>query len=257
LNLDDAFGRELVGRAQGRVLGVSRRGPGSVAVRDAELDLSGIRAEVTIEGRAYRLSSRLVGAHNLENLTVALGILLALGEPPERALWALSQAQGAPGRLERCDEPGDQRLVVVDYAHTPDALERVLDVLRPLTPGRLWCVFGCGGDRDPGKRPLMGAAVAARADFALVTNDNPRTEKPEDIAAAIVPPLAASQTPYWVELDRSAAIERALRESAPGDTVLIAGKGHENYQIFGHDKRPFDDRDEARRALLLLRGGAH
>jgi UDP-N-acetylmuramoyl-L-alanyl-D-glutamate--2,6-diaminopimelate ligase len=221
-------------------------------VNDAQLDLSGIRAEVVIEGRKLWLESRLVGAHNLENLTLALGVLLALGEGPEAALGALAQATGAPGRLERCDEPGDGRLVVVDYAHTPDALERVLDVLRPLTPGRLWCVFGCGGDRDPGKRPLMGAAVAARADFALVTNDNPRTEKPEDIAAAIVPALASGEIPYWVELDRARAIERALRESAPGDTVLIAGKGHENYQIFGVEKRPFDDRLAARHALCRL-----
>lgn len=257
LNLDDAFGRELAGRARGRVLSVSRSGKASVAVTSAKLDLEGISAELTIDGQPQRLRSRLVGAHNLENLLVALGILLALGFEPERALLSLESAAGAPGRLERCDEPADQRLVVVDYAHTPDALERVLDVLRPLTPGKLWCVFGCGGDRDPGKRPLMGAAVAARADRAVVTNDNPRTEKPEAIAAAIEPPLAASGVPYWVELDRSAAIARALGESAPGDTVLIAGKGHENYQIFGHEKRPFDDRIEARTALRSLREGKH
>jgi UDP-N-acetylmuramoyl-L-alanyl-D-glutamate--2,6-diaminopimelate ligase len=226
-----------------------------VRVIAATLDLSGIRASISIDGQPFVLQSRLVGAHNLENLLVALGILLALGYAPAAALSALEAARGAPGRLERCDEPEDLRLVVVDYAHTPDALARVLDALRPLTPGRLLCVFGCGGDRDPGKRPLMGAAVAARADVALVTNDNPRSEKPEDIARAIVPPLEAAKITYSVELDRALAIERALRESAPGDTVLIAGKGHENYQIFGQEKRPFDDRHEARRALALIRKG--
>jgi UDP-N-acetylmuramoyl-L-alanyl-D-glutamate--2,6-diaminopimelate ligase len=254
INVDDAFGRELALRARGRVLSVSRKGPASVAAERAQLDLHGIQAEIRIEQRSCRLRSRLVGAHNLENLLLALGILLALGLEPEAALRALESAAGAPGRLERCDQAGDQRLVVVDYAHTPDALERVLDVLRPLTPGKLWCVFGCGGDRDPGKRPLMGKAVATRADHAVVTNDNPRTEKPEDIAAAIVPALAESGIDFAVELDRAVAIRRALLATEPGDTVLIAGKGHEDYQIFGHEKRPFDDRVEARAALAELRG---
>jgi UDP-N-acetylmuramoyl-L-alanyl-D-glutamate--2,6-diaminopimelate ligase len=253
INVDDAFGRELAGRVRGRVLSVSRKAAASVAVQREQLNLQGIFAQIQIGQQTYPLQSRLVGAHNLENLLLALGILLALGLEPALALTALSSAAGAPGRLERCDQAGDQRLVVVDYAHTPDALERVLDGLRPLTPGKLWCVFGCGGDRDPGKRPLMGKAVAARADRAVVTNDNPRTEKAEDIAAAIVPPLSESGIEYSVELDRAAAIRRALLGSEPGDTVLIAGKGHENYQIFGHEKRPFDDRVEARAALAELR----
>jgi UDP-N-acetylmuramoyl-L-alanyl-D-glutamate--2,6-diaminopimelate ligase len=256
LNLDDAFGRGLAARARGRVLGVSRLGPASVTVTNARLDLDGIDAELDVEGQPLRLQSRLVGAHNLENLLLALGVLLGLGHAPEAALAALALAPGAAGRLERCDQPSDQRLVVVDYAHTPDALERVLDALRPLTPGRLICVFGCGGDRDPAKRPLMGAAVAARADLAIITTDNPRTERPEDIAAAIVPALAGSKTPYRVELDRASAIASAICESRALDTVLIAGKGHETHQIFGHEKRPFDDREEARRALASNRAGS-
>jgi UDP-N-acetylmuramoyl-L-alanyl-D-glutamate--2,6-diaminopimelate ligase len=208
---------------------------------------------LSISGRDFELESALVGEHNLDNLLVALGILICLGFTPESALGALSAAPAAPGRLERCDGPDDDVVVVVDYAHTPDALARVLKALRSTTSSRLWCVFGCGGDRDPGKRPKMGRAVAEAADVAVVTNDNPRSEAAEAIAAAIVPPLAEAGIAYRVELDRARAIELAVLEAAPGDCVLIAGKGHETYQIFGGERVPFDDRIEARRALSLRR----
>jgi UDP-N-acetylmuramoyl-L-alanyl-D-glutamate--2,6-diaminopimelate ligase len=255
VNVDDAFGKELAKRAQGTVVTVSGHTEASVSARSSEFGLAGIRAELVVFGRLLELRSRLVGAHNLENLLLSLGVLIALGEDAEAALAALAEVDAAPGRLERCDEPEDQRLVVVDYAHTPDALVRVLAALRPLTTGRLLCVFGCGGDRDPAKRPLMGRAVAEGADFAVVTNDNPRSENPQAIAQAILPPLIDSGTSHAVELDRRAAIELAISRSLPGDTVLIAGKGHEHYQIFGQQKRPFDDRIEARRALAQLRPG--
>jgi UDP-N-acetylmuramoyl-L-alanyl-D-glutamate--2,6-diaminopimelate ligase len=257
LNVDDAFGRELATRARGRVLRVSQREPAEVRALSASLDIDGIRADVDVEGVRLSLESRLVGAHNLDNLLLALGMLVALGIPPQGAGQALSGVSGVPGRLERCDEPGDELLVVVDYAHTPDALTRVLAALRPLTRGRLVCVFGCGGDRDPGKRPLMGRAVAEHADLAIVTNDNPRTEAPEAIAEAVVRGLGEGEHPYLVELDRALAIERAIAGAAAGDTVLIAGKGHEDYQIFGAEKRPFDDRVQARQALARRRGGRH
>ena len=184
-----------------------------------------------------KLASRLVGAHNLENLLVALAIVEALGLSASKAAAGLATATAVPGRLERCDEPGDDITVLVDYAHTPDALSRVLTAVRALSPGKVHCVFGCGGDRDPGKRPKMGAAVAAAADRATITNDNPRSEDPVAIAAAIEPALRSSGIPYDVELDRAAAIEQAILNAQPGDVVLLAGKGHEPYQIIGASKR--------------------
>lgn len=254
--VDEPFGRELAATARGRVTTVStKRVAADVNVENVTFDERGIRADVLVNGARARLASGLVGAHNLENLLVSLGVLLALGVEPEPALAALGSAPAVPGRLERCDGPADDVLVVVDYAHTPDALERVLSALRPITRGKLCCVFGCGGDRDPGKRPKMGSAVGARADRAIVTNDNPRTESPESIARAIVEGLEPSGVRFEVELDRAAAIERAIASAASGDTVLIAGKGHEDYQIFGAEKRPFDDRTQARRALELRRSG--
>jgi len=144
-------------------------------------------------------------------------------------------------------------VVLVDYAHTPDALARVLGSVGGLGGGRVRCVFGCGGDRDAGKRRLMGEVVGRLADVAIVTNDNPRSEDPRAIADAILPGLEGGRAEVIVELDRRRAIERAVLEAAPGDRVLIAGKGHEPYQITGAVTAPFDDRDEARRALALRR----
>jgi UDP-N-acetylmuramoyl-L-alanyl-D-glutamate--2,6-diaminopimelate ligase len=144
--------------------------------------------------------------------------------------------------------------VLVDYAHTPDALARVLAAVRALGGERVLCVFGCGGDRDPLKRAPMGEAVGRGADVAYVTSDNPRGEDPASIVAAIVPGLKAASAKYEVELDRAAAIEKAIGQALPGDVVLIAGKGHEDYQIIGAEKRHFDDREQARKALAARRG---
>jgi UDP-N-acetylmuramoyl-L-alanyl-D-glutamate--2,6-diaminopimelate ligase len=163
-------------------------------------------------------------------------------------------APGVPGRLERCDTPRDGISVFVDYAHTPDALERVLATLRSFTRGRVICVFGCGGDRDKGKRPLMGQVSGRLADQVIVTNDNPRSEAPEVIASSIVEGLRLEATPYDVILDRAHAIERAISSARAEDTVLIAGKGHETYQIIGDSRIDFDDREHARAALELRSG---
>ncbi len=253
INVGDAFGSELGRAARGRVIRVARAGEADISVRSATVGARGIQAELGTPSGNVALASALTGEHNLENLLVALGVLVALGFEPARAASALGRAPQVPGRLERCDGPGDDVSVFVDYAHTPDALERVLAALRRVSSGELVCVFGCGGDRDPGKRPKMGAAVADAADRAFVTNDNPRSEDPAKIAAAIEPPLAASGIAYEIELDRATAIRRAILEAAPGATVLVAGKGHEPYQIIGAETRPFDDRDEARRALAERR----
>lgn len=255
INVDDEFGAQLASETPGSVLRVSRTGKADVWVRSASSDARGILAEVCGPFGTVELRSRLVGDHNLDNLLLSLGVLHALGCDAARVAEALGAAKPVPGRLERCDSPEDDVVVLVDYAHTPDALERVLRACRPLTRGELICVFGCGGDRDPAKRPRMGQAVGALADRAIVTNDNPRSEDPVRIAAAIEPGLQQAGRPYRIELDRARAIERAVLEAKPGDVVLLAGKGHEPYQIIGSERRPFDDREEARRALGLRRAG--
>jgi UDP-N-acetylmuramoyl-L-alanyl-D-glutamate--2,6-diaminopimelate ligase len=201
-----------------------------------------------------QIHSPLLGAHNVENLLTALSVAWLLGLDMAKVAEALSGPICVPGRLERCDTPGtDDVIVLVDYAHTPDALARVLESVRALGLGAVACVFGCGGDRDPTKRPLMGEAVGRAADVAYVTNDNPRSEDPEAIAGAILPGLAGGRARVVVELDRAKAIEQAVLSAAPGDVVLVAGKGHEPYQIIGEVTLPFDDREQARRALAARR----
>ena len=267
INVDDPFGRELVRRvapADGpRSVVLARFSTRTTASLDeaevAPLDLAFSRAGIAITARTpagvVKIASPLFGAHNAQNLLAALSIAWLLDLDVARAAEALSTSIGVPGRLERCDTPGeDDVIVLVDYAHTPDALARVLESVRILgEQGRIVCVFGCGGDRDPQKRPLMGAAVGRGADVAIVTNDNPRSEDPRAIADAILPGLEGAKARVVVELDRRAAIELAVVEAAPGDVILLAGKGHEPYQILGATTHAFDDRDEARRALSIRR----
>ena len=253
LNVDDAFGRDLALRVKAPLVRVSARtdagASADIAPREVRLDAAGTRATVRTPAGDVSLASRLLGAHNLENLLLALGIAHALDLDLGRAADALSREPGAPGRLERCDGEADDLTVLVDYAHTPDALARVLDAVRSVAAGRVWCVFGCGGDRDATKRAPMGEAVARRADVSIVTSDNPRTEDPEAIAAQVVLGARAAGVEPIVELDRREAIALAVRSASRGDAVLIAGKGHEDYQVLGMVKYPFDDRIEARRAL--------
>jgi len=251
INVDDAFGSRLFHRSAGEVLGVTRLEDARARLRavGASSGAGGVRAELLLGDRRFPLRSPLVGAHNLENLLVALGLMFHHGADLEAAVEALPSLPSVPGRLERCSEEGDDLLVLVDYAHTPDALARVLVALRPLCSGALWCVFGCGGDRDPHKRGPMGEAAARGADRLVVTSDNPRSEDPARIAEAVVEGVRAAGGACEVELDRACAIDLAVGAAAPGDVVLIAGKGHETYQILGELTRPFDDRVEARRAL--------
>ena len=233
--------------------------PADVRVESHELAAEGTRARFATPAGALEIQSPLVGGFNLANLALSVGMALGLKVPlsairdglggmPERAV---------PGRLERVPNASGV-LCVVDYAHTPDALERALEALRPLTRGRLLVAFGCGGDRDPGKRPLMGQAAVRLGDVAVVTSDNPRTEDPQRIvqmvvegirqtgAEAIAPAaLSGAARGYAVEVDRRAAIRLLVGAARPGDTVLIAGKGHEDYQILGTEKIHFDDREEA------------
>ncbi|HOX42612.1 MAG TPA: UDP-N-acetylmuramoyl-L-alanyl-D-glutamate--2,6-diaminopimelate ligase [Myxococcota bacterium] len=268
VNRDDERAERMLRDHRGPVLGFSRRGPADVCVEGpVHQGLDGIRARVRCPAGALELASPLTGAHNLENLLTAVAVACALELPVEVIQAGLAACARVPGRLERVPVAGGPA-VFVDYAHTDDALRNVLGALRPLTRGRLWAIFGCGGDRDRGKRPLMGAAVARGADVAVVTSDNPRTEEPDAIIAQILPgleregfarcelaALAGRSRAYAVVPDRRAAIRGALAITRPEDVVLVAGKGHENYQIVGREKHDFDDLQEARLALEAQRGG--
>ncbi len=267
LFVDDPAVADLATRIQGKMLRCSLRKDADAEIRVLAWTMTrnGIEATEWTPAGEVHLVSPLIGAHNLANLLVTLGCVLALGGELAPSVAALATAQGAPGRLTRVPDARGVA-ILVDYAHTPDALENVLKALRPLTPGRLLVVFGCGGDRDKGKRPLMGRAAAAHADVALVTSDNPRTESPEDIVQDVlpglegVPALEPAALPratrgYAVIVDRALAIRAAIGAAEPGDTVLIAGKGHEDYQIIGTEKRPFDDSQHAREAVMAA-GGA-
>jgi UDP-N-acetylmuramoyl-L-alanyl-D-glutamate--2,6-diaminopimelate ligase len=193
----------------------------------------------------------LVGRHNIENALVAAGLACEVfGLSVHQVAAGLKDAAGAPGRLQPVRVPGQKFAVLVDYAHTDDALKKVLTALRPLCKGKLRVLFGCGGDRDRTKRPRMAKVAQEMADAVYVTSDNPRTEDPQSIIDQIRAGLSTnSRTEIFEEVDRKAAIERIIADARPGDVVLLAGKGHENYQIIGTTKRHFDDAEEAARAL--------
>lgn len=263
---DDPAAEHMARAARGAIVRVSARDPqAEVHVSLLEHTLSGLRARLRIHGDTVLLQSPLVGEHNLENIAMAAGIAAALGIGVESIARGVQLLKVVPGRLERV-EPDSDVAVLVDYAHTPDALLHALSSLRPLTSGRLLCVFGCGGDRDAIKRPLMGKVVAERADVAVVTSDNPRNEDPLAIIAQILDGMAdvgrercspdklsASTGVYTVLPDRRGAIFAAIEQAQPGDVVLVAGKGHEDYQILGRERIHFDDREESRAALSARR----
>ncbi|MCC6850220.1 MAG: UDP-N-acetylmuramoyl-L-alanyl-D-glutamate--2,6-diaminopimelate ligase [Deltaproteobacteria bacterium] len=232
---------------------------GDVRAEGVRMTLAGSEATLVAGGAKAAIVTRLVGAGHLENVLAAAAAAHALGTPLPTIAAALAGFAGVPGRLESV-VAGQDFTVLVDYAHTPDALAGVLGSLRGLAPARLICVFGCGGDRDRGKRPLMAAAVGRHADLAILTSDNPRTEDPTRILAdaepglvgaglAPLPNLGGATRGYVVQPDRAQAIASALATARAGDCVVIAGKGHEDYQIVGTEKRPFDDRAIARRVL--------
>ena len=249
--VDGTHGDEMIRAAAGRrVLRVSALGSGAdVRVLRATPVPAGTALELQTPSGPLSFVSPLVGGFNTENLAVAVGLALGLGLGLDVIAAGLAACSGAPGRLERVRGGDGGPAVYVDYAHTPDALARALAALRPTTRGRLFVVFGCGGDRDRGKRPQMGAIAEAGADRVVLTSDNPRGERPAEILAEIRAGLRAPERVATIE-DRRAAIERAVGEATADDVVLIAGKGHEDYQIVGAERRRFDDREEARRALI-------
>ncbi len=261
INVDDAFGRELArrvvyGTRMARYSAKCDASPSEVEVAPTHLvhEARGIAMTVRTPVGAVTIDSPLVGAHNVENLLCAIAVACLLDIEPGAIEEGLNKPTRVPGRLERCDDPAkDDVVVLVDYAHTPDALARVLESVRPMAKGAVACVFGCGGDRDPLKRPLMGAAAGRGASRCVVTNDNPRSEAPEAIAKDILPGLEKTGTPFVVELDRERAIRDTILAAAAGDVILVAGKGHETYQIIGRVTHDFDDREIAKAALAERR----
>ena len=258
LNADDPWAEFMAQRTRGRVIRFSL-GPGAdVAVRAAQFDLAGIRAAVTSPWGPFDVMSALVGRHNLANILGAAGACLHLGVPCQVVQAGITNLTAVPGRFEKV-EAGQPFGVVVDYAHTPDALERVLTFAREYARGRLIVVFGCGGDRDRGKRPRMGEAAARLADAVFATSDNPRSEDPRAILEEIEVGLKktfANTKGHATIPDRREAIGAALASARGGDLVVIAGKGHETYQILRDRTIPFDDRVVAREALTALGYGA-
>jgi UDP-N-acetylmuramoyl-L-alanyl-D-glutamate--2,6-diaminopimelate ligase len=252
VNLDDRFGQQLaksIDRSRVNVLGYGL-GKGEIAGHRLDLSTRGLRLEITTPWGAAELDSPMIGGFNAYNLLGVLGVLITSEVPLRDAVEALSRVEPVPGRLQMVRETGAP-LVVVDYAHTPDALEKALETLRSTlsSEGRLHCVFGCGGDRDPGKRPLMGEVATRLADRVVITSDNPRSENPRAIIDEV---LAGAHPNYAIEEDRATAILQAISGAAPQDVVLIAGKGHENYQEIGGRRLPFDDVEVTREILRRL-----
>lgn len=281
INVDDEYGRRLAEEYPGdRLLTFTtakeQQRQADLAVRDYVIDAAGTRGTLEVRGNAlrrlraiqggttaldglsaddmssYPVRTRLLGAFNVANVLTAVGIGLALGLELESMLTAVADFPGVPGRMEPIDE-GQPFTVLVDYAHTPDSVRNVLDTARELSEGRLLAVLGCGGDRDRGKRPQMGAEAEAVADRVIITSDNPRSEEPDAIIADIIAGVTSPES-VAIEPDRREAIRLALEEAGPMDVVLILGKGHESGQEFADRRIPFDDREVAR-SLLRERPG--
>lgn len=265
INIDDAFGHKLAANHLASPMTVCTRSASSltsltsaarhVVARHVIANLvsatdRGLKIEVDSSWGTATLNSRFVGDFNVDNLLAVLGVLLGWGFPLARAVAAIEQCTAPPGRMETFAAPG-KPLAIVDYAHTPDALEKALLAARTHCSGKLICVFGCGGDRDARKRPVMGEIAERLADVVIVTDDNPRTENGDAIVADIVKGFTDPQR-VVIERDRARAIERAIRSAHAADAVLVAGKGHEDYQIVGLQTRHFSDREVVQSVLGVI-----
>ncbi|MCY1042406.1 UDP-N-acetylmuramoyl-L-alanyl-D-glutamate--2,6-diaminopimelate ligase [Corallococcus sp. bb12-1] len=267
VNGDDAFASRIYNELRGQkrmAWKFSRLGPGEISGADATFSLKGIEATVKTPAGDIKVKSKLLGPHNLENILLAAGIALGAGISRSDVKSGIELVSKVSGRMDRAENHrgGPAPAVLVDYAHTDDALKRSIEAARTLVKGRVIVVFGCGGDRDKGKRPLMGTVAAEGADLVMVTSDNPRTEDPEAIIAEVTPGLEkgglrrisegkakVGEKGYLVDADRRVAIEKAINLAKDDDVVLIAGKGHETYQTVGSEKHAFDDREVAAKAL--------
>ncbi len=256
VNGDDPYGGRVVEATRARVWTYAIDRSADLRAEDVQISLNGVRFTARTPAGSVALRSPLVGRHNVHNILAAVGVGLAQGVPLEASAAGVAALKTVPGRFEQV-AAGQPFTVVVDYAHTEDALYRLLTTAQTVRTGRIITVFGCGGDRDRGKRPKMGRVAARYSDVVVVTSDNPRTEDPDAIIREILPGVEAGLREaghgrYLVHADRRAAIAEAIRLARPGDLVLIAGKGHEDYQIIGQEKHPFDDRVVAREAIEAL-----
>src|SRR5437870_9713889 len=257
VNGDDPYGERVVEATQAKVWTYAIDRPADLRAEDVQISLNGVQFTAHTPAGSVALRSRLVGRHNVHNILAAVGVGLAQGVPLEAIAAGVATLRNVPGRFEQV-EAGQPFTVVVDYAHTEDALYRLLTTAQAVKTGRIITVFGCGGDRDRGKRPKMGRVAARYSDLSVVTSDNPRTEDAAAIIREVEPGVRAGleeagRGRYIVEPDRRAAIMEAMRAAQPGDLVVIAGKGHEDYQIIGKVKHPFDDRVVAREAIEALK----
>lgn len=256
VNADDEHGRRIRQMTDVPVLSFGMRGPWNVRAEDVKVDPQGVSYILHLMNKSQALSLHLTGRFNVYNSLAAAAVGYGFGIPIETIVKGLSSVHGVAGRFERVSL-GQDYTVVVDYAHTPDSLENVLETARALAEGRIICVFGCGGDRDKGKRPQMGDVAGRLADYVIITSDNPRSEDPKRICQDIEDGLrkSPSHAPYEVIVDRREAIVRAIELARPKDLVLIAGKGHETYQIFADHTIHFDDREVAAEAIVAAGGG--
>lgn len=253
INADDPGSRSCLDDAPRRAMTYGIDQSADVTAEILESNLDGTRFRISLGLQQEEIHTPLIGRHNVSNCLAAAAATAHFGIAISDIARGIEELAGVPGRLERIN-CGQSFHVFVDYAHTDDALRNVIRAVRPLTRGRVICVFGAGGDRDRSKRPLLGKA-ACEADLAVVTSDNPRSERPDDIISEILTAFAPDARPPYVEVDREQAIRWALQHACPGDTVLIAGKGHETEQIIGTQRHHFDDREVARRNLLLDSAG--
>ena len=250
INADDPYGQRLAEDVDHNVMRYSINGSGEVTAKEILCNADGIRMTIKTPAGEFECASRLIGGFNAHNILAAVAGGLGLGLPLDAIRQGIEKIRCVPGRLERV-ENSRGIIALVDYAHTPDALEKVLTNMRDLsktTGGRLIAVFGCGGDRDRAKRPVMGKVASEKADVAIVTSDNPRSENPDAIIKEILSGIKNKN--FEVIGDRKAAIEHAAAIARRGDVVIVAGKGHEDYQIIGNDRRHFDDREVLRECLL-------
>jgi len=250
LNIDDAAYGDIAAACRCPILTYGIRNQADVTAREISYARNGSSLLAVFPDAVVPVKSKLPGEFNVYNLLAALAVGWKEGIAPEQMATALELLAGVPGRMEPVEQ-GQEFAILIDYAHTPDGLANVLAAVKPLTAGKIISVFGCGGDRDRTKRPLMGRIAAEQSDLVIITSDNPRTEPPHQIITDILAGVIASgKSNYEVWADRRQAISRALARAEAGDVVLIAGKGHESYQIVGTERRPFDDREVARDLLL-------
>jgi UDP-N-acetylmuramoyl-L-alanyl-D-glutamate--2,6-diaminopimelate ligase len=253
ISRDDPAWEAFARATRARVVTYGLESEADVRAESVDVQAAGIKLELVTRSRRVTVSSRLFGRFNVANILAAGAVGFALDLPDEAIATGIADLSAVPGRAERI-ECGQPFLVLNDFAHTPDALAHILSAARELTRGELHVVFGCGGDRDPGKRPEMGRAAAAIADRLTVTSDNPRTEDPQAIIDQITAPLAGSNA-FSVAVDRTEAIRSALAAVKAGDTLVVAGKGHERYQIIGTSKHRYDDAEVLRQELRRLGHG--